>query len=157
MASGPPQREAAGYYYQQPPPQQQYYNDGPYQQQPPPYPNQEPPAPSQGQNYSGQNGVNEKPSFNQAFKVGRPKWNDLWAGLLVCVMRLLLTSARWQHTQLLMIITSPQFLAVVAGFAVVSGISINGYCAYLHQRCRHCCSYGNVPVADCASQLLHEP
>ena len=25
----------------------------------------------------------EKPMFEQAFKVEKPKWNDLWAGILV--------------------------------------------------------------------------
>lgn len=44
---------------------------------------------------------NEKPMFDQAFKLERPKYNDLWAGIL--------------------------FLLVVAGFVAVSGIAINGY------------------------------
>jgi hypothetical protein len=27
--------------------------------------------------------MGEKPSFDQAFAVPKPKWNDLWAGILV--------------------------------------------------------------------------
>lgn len=27
--------------------------------------------------------LNEKQTFEQAFKVEKPKWNDLWAGILV--------------------------------------------------------------------------
>jgi hypothetical protein len=30
--------------------------------------------------------MGEKPSFDQAFKIEKPKWNDLWAGILVCPM-----------------------------------------------------------------------
>lgn len=49
----------------------------------------------------------EKRTFEQAFKqedgTGRPKWNDLWAGIL--------------------------FLLVCAGFTVVSGIALQGYAA----------------------------
>jgi hypothetical protein len=41
--------------------------------------------------------------FDQAFKVEKPKWNDLWAGIL--------------------------FLIVSAGFVVVAGISLQGYAA----------------------------
>ena len=61
-----------------------------------------PPPPSYDQNFNNQWGPQgEKPTFDQAFKVDKPKWNDLWAGIL--------------------------FLAVVAGFIAVSGISIQGY------------------------------
>ncbi|KXL44700.1 hypothetical protein M433DRAFT_149657 [Acidomyces richmondensis BFW] len=45
----------------------------------------------------------EKPTFDQAFKVDKPKWNDWWAGLLL--------------------------LAVFGGFVAVSGISLQGYAA----------------------------
>ncbi|KAI9775860.1 MAG: putative choline transporter, neither null mutation nor overexpression affects choline transport [Geoglossum umbratile] len=53
-----------------------YYNGGqqqPYPQQPPDYRQQQyaPPA------------SDSKQSFEQAFKVVKPKWNDLWAGILV--------------------------------------------------------------------------
>ena len=75
-----------------PPPQQ-------YGQQPPQEYNQAPPT--YGQNYGPQGGYGEKPTFDQAFKIDKPKWNDLWAGIL--------------------------FLAVCAGFVAVSGISIQGY------------------------------
>ncbi|KAI0446851.1 duf580 domain-containing protein [Xylaria telfairii] len=43
----------------------------------------------------------EKPMFDQAFKLERPKYNDLWAGIL--------------------------FLLVCAGFVAVSGLAIHGY------------------------------
>jgi hypothetical protein len=52
-----------------------------------------PPPPTYAQNF-GQ--WNEKPTFDQAFKVEKPKWTDIWAGLL--------------------------FIAVFAGFTAVSGI-----------------------------------
>ncbi|EME38500.1 hypothetical protein DOTSEDRAFT_140590 [Dothistroma septosporum NZE10] len=56
-----------------------------------------PNPPSYGQNY----GNDGKQDFTQTFKIERPKWNDLWAGLL--------------------------FIAVFMGFVAVSGISIAGY------------------------------
>ncbi|GAM88231.1 hypothetical protein ANO11243_062620 [Dothideomycetidae sp. 11243] len=60
------------------------------------------PPPDYNQNYrpSGFEG-GEKPTFEQAFKIEKPHWNDLWAGFL--------------------------FLIVCAGFTVVSAISIQGY------------------------------
>ena len=57
-------------------PPQAPYNNGPqYQQAPPNY----------GDNYQseGPNG-DGKQSFDQAFKLVKPKFNDLWAGVLVC-------------------------------------------------------------------------
>lgn len=67
-------------------PQMQYppqnYNDG-YQGGPDPR-HQQPP-PNYGQNH--QNGsaplVDGKQTFDQAFKLDKPKYNDLWAGILV--------------------------------------------------------------------------
>lgn len=44
---------------------------------------------------------NEKQDFDQAFSIAKPKWNDLWAGIL--------------------------FLLFVAGFVAVSAISLSGY------------------------------
>ncbi len=43
----------------------------------------------------------EKQDFHQTFKIDKPKYNDIWAALL--------------------------FLLTLAGFIVVSGISIQGY------------------------------
>lgn len=74
---------------------QGYYNGGQPQQQPyqqyqqPGYEQQQqqsmPPPPSYGQ----QNGnVDGKPTFDQTFKVERPKWNDLWAGILFILVSL---------------------------------------------------------------------
>lgn len=77
-------------------PQQQQggdnYNDNPPsggQYAPPPYP----PSPAK---HDG-----PPPSYDELFPIEKPKWNDLWAGLL--------------------------FLATCAAFVVVSAISIQGY------------------------------
>ncbi|KAI2616788.1 DUF580-domain-containing protein [Hypoxylon sp. NC1633] len=89
MASNQPQGEASNYYNMQQAPnqygQQQYAQPGP-----------QGPAPNHSNGYG-----NEKPMFDQAFKLERPKWNDLWAGIL--------------------------FLTVCAGYVAVSGLSIHGY------------------------------
>ncbi|KAI9839244.1 MAG: hypothetical protein M1819_003238 [Sarea resinae] len=63
------------------------------------------PPPEYGQNF-GQNGApppipGDKPTFDQAFKLEKPKWNDLWAGILL--------------------------LITFGGFVAVSGITLNGY------------------------------
>ena len=57
-----------------------------------------PPPPTYDQNFGN---WQEKPTFDQAFKVEKPKYNDIWAGIL--------------------------FLAVFAGFVAVSGITLAGY------------------------------
>jgi hypothetical protein len=103
-----------GYQMQQPPQQQQGYGYGAPQQQngygppsgPPPQQQQQhnygggmPPPPNYGQQY----GADQKPQFEEAFKIEKPKWNDLWAGIL--------------------------FIIVCAGYVVVSAISIQGYSA----------------------------
>jgi hypothetical protein len=98
--------EAANYYQQQPPgppppntyQQNGYYNNGPAnvphggQYAPPTYPppQLDPKGPP--------------PSYDEVFAIQKPKWNDLWAGIL--------------------------FLATCAGFVVVSAISIQGYGEY---------------------------
>ncbi|KAI1087345.1 DUF580-domain-containing protein [Rostrohypoxylon terebratum] len=104
MMADQPRGEAAAYYNAQQAPnpsgQPQY---GQQQYAPPPQygqPGPQAPAPGPGPNYTNGYG-NEKPMFDQAFKLERPKYNDIWAGIL--------------------------FLAVCAGFVAVSGISINGY------------------------------
>ncbi|KAJ5861721.1 uncharacterized protein N7529_009031 [Penicillium soppii] len=105
--------QAASYYnnegYSHPPPQQQPnygYNGnyGNYEQPQAPYqqPNyQQPPPevkpPPQYQQNVPQSGY----SFDEAFKIEKPKWNDLWAGLLL--------------------------IAVFLGYAAVSGITIHKY------------------------------
>jgi len=94
-----PGGEAQSYYNDaQPPPgpppnQQKGYAEGYGQQAPPQY----------GTSYGpqGYEATGEKMDFNQTFKVDKPKWNDLWAGVL--------------------------FIAVFAGFTAVSGIAIEGY------------------------------
>lgn len=91
--------EAQGYYNQQPQQYAQQYPPPQQQQQyaqPQQYP-QQPPSYGQPQAYNG----GEKPNFEQAFKVDKPKWNDLWAGILL--------------------------ILVFLGFVAVSGISIAGY------------------------------
>lgn len=70
-----------------PPPNQ------PYPQQP--YQQQQQQQPSQFQ-YG-----DEKLPFEQAFKIDKPKYNDVWAGIL--------------------------FLLFMAGFTVVSAIALQGY------------------------------
>lgn len=115
------QGEAAGYYTGAPQqPQQAYYQGEQYGQQQPMNYSQQPPqygnnyaapqgapqgAPSpqhpQQQNGYAQMDYGEKPTFDQAFKLERPKYNDLWAGLLL--------------------------IAVFCGYIAVSGLSIRGY------------------------------
>jgi hypothetical protein len=105
---GQQQQYNGGYqqqYQPQPPPatfQQQPYQQQPYQQQP----YQQDPSqngggymPAQGYNDNG----NEKGSFDQQFKIAKPKYNDLWAGILL--------------------------ILVFAGFVVVSGLALQGYSA----------------------------
>jgi hypothetical protein len=65
-----PYGEAAGYYDSS----RQGANS--YGQQPPQYG-----APPQ--QYAPQDQYAEKPMFDQAFKVEKPKYNDLWAAILV--------------------------------------------------------------------------
>ena len=80
--------------YQQGPPQPQY-------SQPPP--NYNTPQ-NYGQNYGapqGQGFNGGKETFNETFKLDRPKYNDLWASIL--------------------------FLLTFLGFVAVSGISLHGY------------------------------
>jgi hypothetical protein len=75
----PPSYNAYG---QQP---QQHGNQQPYGNQPP-YQAQQPgmPPPNNGGPPNGPGYGNEKMTFDQNFKIQRPKWNDLWAGILVC-------------------------------------------------------------------------
>ena len=90
MVAPQPRGEAADYYQNAPPqgghnnnygnPQYQMQNpqdeSQKYQQQPQEY----------GRDYGPNNGqaaYGEKPTFEQAFTIERPKWNDLWAGMLV--------------------------------------------------------------------------
>lgn len=84
--------------------QGQGYNQPQYNQQQPQQFSQQPP--NYGQNYGNAEqgyGGGEKPTFDQQFKVAKPKFNDLWAGIL--------------------------FIAVFCGYVAVSGISIQGYAA----------------------------
>jgi hypothetical protein len=98
------QGQAAGYYqnYQQGPPQDYGNNNYGYQapQGPPPqqqygqgYQHAPPQGPPAQQNYDDpskytqpaptyQPPQDSKEGFDQTFKVEKPKWNDLWAGLL---------------------------------------------------------------------------
>ncbi|KAI5246656.1 DUF580-domain-containing protein [Aureobasidium subglaciale] len=90
---------------------QQHYQQQNFQQQnyQEPYQNGQgysQPPPNYGQNFNPRpemNGYDNKPTFEQAFKIDKPKWNDWWAGLL--------------------------FIAVAAGYVVVSGIALQGYAA----------------------------
>ena len=75
QAYAPPQAAPPNQGYQQQyqsPPQGEYNSAEPkYSTQPPTY----------GQNFSPPQ--DDKQSFQQTFKIQKPKWNDLWAGLLV--------------------------------------------------------------------------
>jgi hypothetical protein len=76
MAQAP--RGEANDYYQNAPDQSKGYDQQPqYGQAPPQYGNNN----YVSQSYEPQG---EKQDFNQAFKLDKPKWNDWWAGLLVC-------------------------------------------------------------------------
>jgi hypothetical protein len=111
-ARGPPQQQYGQYQQQQPnygynnqqqqsnygysnqPGYNQGYNQGQYQQQPPPpqqsfqqdhqqgyqQPTYGAPPPY---SYNPPQPNDEKYSFEQAFKIEKPKYNDLWAGILV--------------------------------------------------------------------------
>lgn len=92
--------------YQQQGYQQQPYQQQPYQQQPQNQQQYQEPIPPKGPpryNEQMQQGQEGKQDFNQAFKMDKPKYNDIWAALL--------------------------FLACFAGFVVVSGLAIQGYSA----------------------------
>ena len=90
--NAPTDRQFDQYQNQQPYQNQPYQNKPPQNQQ---YQNQNPqyapeakynqPPPQYGPNYGGQDPASygEKPTFNQAFKIEKPKLNDLWAGILV--------------------------------------------------------------------------
>ncbi len=56
------------------------YYGGPQQ---PPYPPANPPGPAYN-NGGGAPPQYDKQSFNQVFRIEQPKWNDVWAGILVC-------------------------------------------------------------------------
>jgi hypothetical protein len=87
-----PRQGTGNYNYQQQQPnqyQQQYQQQYQYQQPPPlpPQPQQYPPQ-NQGVangGYGGESGCDEKHTFEQTFQIEKPKWNDLWAGALVCL------------------------------------------------------------------------
>ncbi|CAG8908405.1 unnamed protein product [Penicillium egyptiacum] len=112
--------QAASYYNEgfpqgQPQPQPNYGYDqqnGSYQQpnyQPAPYPQpnyqqptyQQPPSEPKPASQYYQNVPESGHSFDQAFKIEKPKWNDLWAGLLL--------------------------IAVFLGYVAVSGLTIHKY------------------------------
>jgi hypothetical protein len=92
-------------------PQDAYYQGQPkYGQQPPQYnqnfgqnyaPPQGPPPAQQQSGYQQDGYSNDSKTFDQQFKLDKPKYNDWWAGLL--------------------------FIAVFLGYVAVSAISIRGY------------------------------
>jgi hypothetical protein len=74
--------------YQQPAYQQPTYQQPAYQQ----------PGPEPKQQYQ-QNVPESGYTFDQAFKVEKPKWNDLWAGLLVSELALKIPfTTDWLHS-----------------------------------------------------------
>ncbi|KAK5086113.1 pH nine-sensitive protein 1 [Lithohypha guttulata] len=114
------QGEAAGYYqqpYQQqpqgyappqggPPQNYQQYQQGPVQGFPPPqqevYDSKQHNPPPYGASF--QPPMDDKQTFQQTFKIEKPKWNDLWAGLLL--------------------------IAVFLGFVAISGLTLYQYSRY---------------------------
>jgi len=80
--------------YQQGPPQQEQYNGKPAE-----FPTN---PPTYGDNFVAP--MDDKQTFQQTFKIQKPKWNDLWAGLL--------------------------FIAVFLGFVAVSGLTLYRYSRY---------------------------
>lgn len=99
MASNQPRGEATNYYnmqqgsntYGQPQYNQPQYGQPQYEQSQYGQPQYNQPGPPQGQASNYTNGYgDEKPMFDQAFKIERPKYNDLWAGILVCYTKLLI-------------------------------------------------------------------
>lgn len=88
MAYNPSGGEGAYYNGGQQAPNNNYYQQQQqpqYQQQQQPYGQPPPGGPPQNYNNNNNNNQNygEKPTFDQTFKIEKPKWNDLWAGILV--------------------------------------------------------------------------
>ena len=107
--------EAQDYYMGGAPPQQPEdpFNGGQqpqYNQPPPQYgqkyaaPQGPPPLTQQQGGYEQQGYDDGKQTFEQQFKIAKPKYNDWWAGALL--------------------------IAVFLGYVAVSAISIRGYCEY---------------------------
>ena len=79
-----PQQSAYGYNTGQSNYQQPNYQPQPqYQQNFQPQPGYQPPVEAKPPPEYQQNVPQSGYSFDQAFKIEKPKWNDLWAGLLV--------------------------------------------------------------------------
>ena len=76
---GAPQEQPGGAYQMQEP-----------QYQPPPQP-----PPQYGQPMPSYTPQDNKGSFDQTFKIEKPKWNDLWAGILVSDAHLTCPSHAW--------------------------------------------------------------
>ncbi|KAL5433007.1 putative choline transporter, neither null mutation nor overexpression affects choline transport [Paraphaeosphaeria minitans] len=96
--------EASDYYNGAPQHSNYYQMQEPagYPQQPPQYDNNAKYGPPSGPPPpNGQQWGAEKPTFDQAFKIEKPRFNDIWAGLLL--------------------------IAVFLGYTAVSGIVIHGY------------------------------
>ncbi|CAG8940292.1 unnamed protein product [Penicillium salamii] len=97
-----PQQPTYGYNTGQGNYQQPNYQPQPqYQQNFQPQPNYQQPAEVKPPPNFQQNAPQSGYSFDEAFKIEKPKWNDLWAGLLL--------------------------IAVFLGYAAVSGITIHKY------------------------------
>lgn len=80
---------------------------------PPPYPENAPP-PQSGQ------------TFNEAFKIEKPKYNDIWAGILVSDPRAL-SCTRNANPARKLTKYLPQLIAVFLGYVAVSGLTIHSY------------------------------
>jgi hypothetical protein len=77
-----PQGESAGYYNYQSPPQPGYQPQAGYQQQQTQEMKSGYAPPTYGQDFHM--AQDNKQTFEQTFKIEKPKLNDLWAGILAC-------------------------------------------------------------------------
>ncbi|KAF2455049.1 plasma-membrane choline transporter-domain-containing protein [Lineolata rhizophorae] len=99
-------------YGQYPPPQHGGDDPAKYGQEPPQYDHQ-------GYGPYGYQPEGEKHSFDETFRIEKPKWNDLWAGILVSL------GDGYEIGEITGGIRN--LIIVFAGYVVVSGIAIQGY------------------------------
>ena len=91
-------------YYNESQPGPQYQNDPGYQMGPPQaqYPQQPPPNydPNKPEPGAGPvNGGSGKQPYEQTFKLDKPKYNDLWAGIIVGLLTLTTLISLTHHTK----------------------------------------------------------
>lgn len=75
--------------------QQQYAQPSGPPPGPPPPTNYVPQGNGYGDGYGGR--IDEKPQFEETFKIEKPKYNDVWAGILVSCYALATSHSRARH------------------------------------------------------------